>query len=44
MYFLDISNIKLLLVKNNIMLVKSKMFTLFPFENKIVFDRMLDVE
>jgi hypothetical protein len=44
MYFLDILNMKQLLIKSNIMLVKSKMFTLFPFENKIVFDRMLDVE
>jgi hypothetical protein len=44
MYFVYISNIKLLVVKNNIMLLKFKMATLFPFENKIVFGTMLDVE
>jgi hypothetical protein len=44
MYFVYISNINLLIVESDIMLLKSKMVTLFPFENKIVFGTMLDVE
>jgi hypothetical protein len=44
MYFFYISNIILLLVKSDIMLLKSEMFTLFLLETKIVFGAMLNVE